>query len=170
VRHGGKLPTIGPVTFLAALLVAVAPYAIDRDRSVGPLRVGTATLAQARAQYGAPPHVARGSDPSECAAKWPSVGLDLSFLSFGGDACASGTLVYAVVSAHVWRTDRGLRVGDTTTRLRSLYPRARPRAGGWWLVTRRACKEVGGQPFAGLRARIGRGRVSAFVVSANVCE
>jgi hypothetical protein len=67
-----------------------------------------------------------------------------------------------------WRTSRGLRIGDSVTRLRRLYPRAgfhrRPLYwAGWWLVVRTS---VYGETheYPGLRARVRNGRVTAFVV------
>ena len=66
--------------------------------------------------------------------------------------------------------------GDTIARLRTLFPHAvrhtAEPAGlnGFSLVPRRACEEVGGQPYPGLLARIINGRVSALVVRTGVCE
>jgi hypothetical protein len=49
------------------------------------------------------------------------------------------------VTGKRWYTSLGLRVGDSVTKLRRLYPRAKTTAGvrgwyrrGYWLVTRRA--------------------------------
>lgn len=70
----------------------------------------------------------------------------------------------------------GLRVGDTTARLWRLYPQASRQTGGYsafrgyWLVTRRACAEVGGAPYPGLLARARNGRVTALVVATSACE
>ena len=74
-----------------------------------------------------------------------------------------------------WRTALGLRVGDTTARVRALYPKARLKTGvpgdsGYWLVTRGICAEVGGGSYPGLLARIRAGRVSAFVSRIAVCD
>jgi hypothetical protein len=159
------------VAFLLAVALATSSYTIVGDRSVGPLRVGSATLAQATAVYGPPPHVLRSGNAGACGARWPSQHLYLSFLAFGSDSCASGVLVYGVAWSRMWRTDKNLRVGDSVARLRARYPAARAHHDGWWLLTRRACKDVGGQRFPGLKARATRSRgVRAFVVSANVCD
>jgi hypothetical protein len=96
--------------------------------------------------------------------------MSLSFLRFGGGACADGGLVYATLTSRVWKTKKGLRVGDAESRLRGLYPAAAANRDGWWLVTRHACAAVGGQAFGTLKARIGRGHVTGLVVSANVCD
>jgi hypothetical protein len=62
-----------------------------------------------------------------------------------------------------WHTSRGLWVGDTVQKLRRIYPSARNRAGGWWIVTRRS--PVGtGSSYPGLLAQMRDGRVRAFVV------
>jgi hypothetical protein len=153
---------------LLAFALALTPYTIHGDRRIGALRVGTGTLAQARVVYGPPTHVRpRGQT---CGVRWSADGLYVSFLAFGADPCASGGATYAVAAGRRWRTDRGLRIGQSVTRLRALYRRAKPHRDGWWLITRHACAEVGGQPFPGLKARTAHRRVTAFVVSANVCE
>jgi hypothetical protein len=156
------------MSILLAFALALNPYTIHRDRSLGTLRVGTGTLAQARTLYGAPSAIRPRQQT--CAVRWPAAGLFVSFLEFSGDPCASGGAVYAVATGRRWHTDRGLRIGDTVARLRALYPRAKAHRDGWWLITRRACAEVGGQRFPGLKARTGRRHVTAFVVSASVCD
>jgi hypothetical protein len=158
---------------LALLTASPSPsHTINRDRAVGPVRVGSGTLAQAQAAYGAPTTI--GRRPNVCIARWRRLRLSMQFLSFTGNACGVGVLVSATAASRGWRTDRGLRVGATRSRLLALYPRAKAMPDGRWLITRRACREVGGQPFPGLKARMGRAggqrRVAAFVVSASVCD
>jgi hypothetical protein len=156
------------MSVVVALALAVAPFTIQGDRSLGPLRVGTGTLAQARAVYGSPSAVRRSGQT--CTARWSSAQLSVSFLAFDSDPCGSGVVVYAVATGRRWRTDRGLRIGDSASRLRALYPRAKAHRDGWWLIGRRACAEVGGQAFPGLKARVNRRGVTAFVVTAGVCD
>lgn len=145
---------------------------IKRDRAVGTVRIGNGTLSQATAAYGNPTSIHHR--PSTCIARWRPLRLAMQFLSFTGDPCTSGVLVFATAASRRWKTDRGLRIGATKPRLLALYPKAKAKPDGRWLITRHACKEVGGNAFPGLKAQMGgagaRRRVTAFVVSANVCE
>lgn len=156
----------------AALVTSTPPQTITADRKVGPVRIGAGTLAQARVRYGEPTLIAYR--PNVCIARWRPFRLSMQFLSFTGDPCVSGVLVYAVAASRIWITDRGLRVGQRKSRLLALYPKAKAMPDGRWLITRRACEEVGGQRFPGLRAGMGgtgaQRHVTAFFVSANVCE
>jgi hypothetical protein len=156
------------VTFLLALTLGLSSFAIHSDRAVGPVRVGFGTPAQAQAAYGAPSAIRRQGQA--CRVRWPAASLSMGFLRFDGNPCTGGVLVRAVASKRPWRTDRGLRVGNSRARLRALYPHATAHRDGWWLVTRHACAEVGGQAFAGLLARMGSRHVAAFVVTAGVCD
>jgi hypothetical protein len=155
---------------LLALAVALAlpSFTIRADQAIGPLRVGSATPVHAGAAYGAPSALRRTG--TSCTGRWHGPSLSLGFLSFDANPCASGVLVRAVATGRRWRTNRGLRVGDSRARLRSLYPGAKAHRDGWWLVTRHACAEVGGQAFPGLLARMRHRRVAGFVVSAGVCD
>jgi hypothetical protein len=153
------------MVFALSVALAFQSFTIGADRAVGPLRVGSATPAQAVAAYGPP-----SAHGTTCTGRWPTASLALGFLSFESNPCSAGVLVHAVATGTRWRTNRGLRVGDTRARLRALYPRARARRDGWWLVTRHACAEVGGQAFAGLLARMGHRRVAGFVVTAGICD
>ena len=156
------------MALLLALTLAVSPYTIQRDHAVGPLQIGTATLSQAQATYGQPTTIRYR--PSTCIARWRPLRLALFFLSFGGDPCTSGTLVFATAASNRWKTDRGLHVGNRRARLLALYPHAKAHPDGWWLITRRACKETGGNRFPALKTQMRNRRVTALVVSANICE
>jgi hypothetical protein len=154
----------------AAAASAVAPFTIQADRKVGGLAVGSGTRAQAIARFGAPS--AQKAAGSSCDVTWKRLGLRISFLEFAGDPCTTGGAVLLTITdrAH-WRTALGLRVGDTAARVKALYPKAKLHAGdGYWLVPRNSCKETGGQPYAGLLARMGSAKVTALVVTAGVCE
>ena len=159
-----------PATLLAAS--TSSPTTINRDRAVGPLRIGNGTLSEATAAYGTPTSIHHR--PSTCIARWRPLRLSMQFLSFTGDPCTSGVLVFSTAASRKWRTDRGLEVGDSKARLLTLYPNAKGKPDGRWLITRHACKDVGGQAFPGLKAQMGgtgaQRRVTAFVVSANICE
>jgi hypothetical protein len=154
--------------FALAAVLALPSFTIRADHAVGPLRVGSATPAHAVAAYGPPSALRRAG--TSCTAPWPSASLLLGFLSFDANPCSSGILVRAVATDRRWHTNRGLRVGDSRARLRALYPHATAHRDGWWLVTRHACAEVGGQAFPGLLARMGHRRVAGFVVNAGICD
>ena len=69
-----------------------------------------------------------------CTAYWSGLGLRILFTSFGGaESCGEASAQRAVVKGpagrRAWRTKRGLRVGDSLTRLRRLYPDARRKPG-----------------------------------------
>ena len=155
---------------------AVIPYVIQGDRSVGGVRIGQAHLADARARFGLP-SATRRDGPAACTASWRRLGLTLVFLDLsGGNACRNGILVRATITSRgAWRTGKGLRKGDSVTRLHRLYPRASYRRQiapwtGYWLVTRRACELGGFQRYPGLLARVRDGRVVALVAGTAACE
>jgi hypothetical protein len=167
------------VALLASVLILAAgagaapnPHLIRADHSLGPLRVGHATLADARAAYGSPTRVRRVRDV--CRAYWRNEGLSMQLLAFGRNPCRFGTLVLATTIGRSWHTAVGLRVGDPVTRIPALYPHSALHTGaevaGYWLVTRHACPDVGGGAYPGLLARRLHGHVAAFVVTAGVCD
>lgn len=133
-------------------------------------------------------HLVNG-DPSWVTASWRSLGVRMSLVTFGGMP-AGKTGCSAPASIHVstirvtgkrWLTSRTLRVGDSASRLRRLYPKAPATAGvrgwysaGYWLVTRRQrclgdCGAVQWQTAPVLTAEVKNGRVSSivFVVGAQ---
>jgi len=78
---------------------------------------------------GAPSSVENPDIPG-CAATWAGLGLRIQFESFGiASSCDDGRAQAAVVKGPngrlSWRTQRGLRVGDSLRKLRRLYPNAR---------------------------------------------
>jgi hypothetical protein len=86
-----------------------------------------------------------GKSRAESHVTWQSRGVRGDFTTLGGfprssdNACTAPAHVQpdtVEVFRGVWRTGRGLHVGDTTVRLRALYPRATLHQDGWWLVTR----------------------------------
>jgi hypothetical protein len=116
----------------------------------------------------------RGRGSEACTVRWSDIGLVVLFANFGAnDACSPGfgrvqSVVIKGSKARPWRTDRGLRLGDSLARLRLLYPATAYHSGGyypqsWWLV-------VGSSPYGQgcpcpvpvLRAKLTRGRASSF--------
>jgi hypothetical protein len=154
-----------------AVAAVAGTLVVAGDRSVGGVTVGRGTLAQATARFGAPTSQRTLGHGLTCRVTWRRLGLVVDFLDFGDHACSAGGLVTATMTSRAhWRTSLGLRVGDSTARLRALYPKARVHGDGWWLVARRACAETGASPYPGLLARMRASRVSALVVTAGVCE
>lgn len=159
-----------------AAAAAASSYVIVGDHAVGGVRIGRGTVADARAAFGAPSSL-RAQSAQICVAGWSSIGLRMTFLDFSGTPCRSGGLVIAVVTNRsAFRTTLGLRVGDSTARLKRLFPHARFRTDphapwtGYWLIPRHTCSEVGGLPYPGLLARVRAGRVAALVVQTTACE
>jgi hypothetical protein len=90
-----------------------------------------------------------------CRTVWRSLGLTI--LSFGSCPRASMT-IRVTVTGPVWRNMRGLRIGDSVGRLRSLYPLAHRGATHgtqtrWWVGLGHT-----------LSARVARGQIVAFDV------
>jgi hypothetical protein len=124
-----------------------------------------------------------GVDRAHALAKWTPLGVTIELRTYGPlpqakTACTAPDVirVHTVRATDKrWRTARGLRVGDSVTRLRALYSSAKAvhelpgwYARGYWLVTR----SVGGyEGIGGLRptapvlvAETVHGRVTAFVL------
>lgn len=133
-------------------------------------------------------HVVNG-DATRATVAWRSLGVRMSLVTFGGipagktgcSAPASIQVSTIRVTGKRWLTSRKLRIGDSTGRLRRLYPRAQATRGlhgwygaGYWLVTRRQaclgdCGDVQTVTAAVLTAEIKQGRISSivFVVGAQ---
>jgi len=113
----------------------------------------------AEAAFGSPTSRARKS--ALCAVRWARLGLEIDFASAENDPCAvqaldNATWSGARIAAGTWRTDRGLRLGDSLQTLRRLYPDAtyQSRPARWVLVSVRG--EVGTTVFLQGQARDGR--------------
>ena len=160
---------------IASAEAAPAPYVIQSDRSAGGIVIARSKPAAAIARFGRP--TSRKAEGPSCLMYWKSVKLAIRFLDFERRPCTNGVAAVVTITSRLhWRTAVGLRVGDRIARLWRLYPKASLQRGtftpfaGYWLVTRRACAEVGGAPYPGLLARARNGRVSALVVSTTACE
>jgi hypothetical protein len=160
-------------------LAAPADFTLQADRHIGafPTNAPTSVATRAKVVFGTPTSQRRIA-PNQCRLVWRGRGLAMVFLEFdtSKNPCRTGFFVQATMIGRAWHTVKGLRVGGSAARLRALYPRAPHVTGsgptdGWWLVTRRACAEVGGQRFPGLLTRMNpRNRVAAFVVQRGVCD
>jgi hypothetical protein len=159
------------LTLLGAALAALpaaagAGLVVRGDEQLAGYRVkADGTLGGAREAFGRPSRLDRTSGAT-CVAGWSSIGLRIGFYNLGGaNPCGrtTGHFSNALVAGPRWHTSRGLWVGDTARKLRRIYPSARNRAGGCWIVTRRS--PVGtGSSYPGLLAQMRDGRVRAFVV------
>ena len=158
-----------------AAFPATGVRVIQGDKNVGGIKVGRSTPPQVKQLFGTP-STSRAISAQSCLQSWKGVPLVVHFFTFEGKPCTKGVaLIVTVTGRAAWRTAVGLRVGDTTARVRALYPRARLRSGGpgdtgYWLVTRQICAEVGGGSYPGLLARMRHGRVSALVARISVCD
>jgi hypothetical protein len=178
-----RLPIVVATCALAltasAALASPAEFTLQGDNNIGGFATRTAgsTAAEAKTVFGAPTSQRRIAS-NQCRLVWRGRGLSMVFLEFdpAKNPCRTGFFVQGTMIGRAWHTVKGLRIGDSVARLRALYPRAPRVTGtgatdGWWLVTRRACAEVGGQRFPGLLARPNaRNRVAAFVVQRGVCD
>jgi hypothetical protein len=154
----------------ATVLAASAPapeIVIQGDYKLGSYAVKRdGTLRGAIAAFGAPTRVRQTSRLS-CGASWRALSLAITFYNLGGsNPCEPrfGRFGRATTTGKQWRTSKGLRVGDSLGRLRALYPRAEAHGAWRWLVVRTSPFGLGGR-YAGLAAKLTRGRVSAFLVT-----
>jgi hypothetical protein len=146
-------------------LQRIGPYYFARDAGLGHSYPGALRAFGSPSSRGADPTV-----PGVCTVRWVALGLDVRFSSPEGaaDACSPARLRQstwdgATAHARRWRTAKGLAVGDSVARLRSLYPRARysdrpPAPPAWLLVFTPG--ETG--PVVRLQAFVWDGRVTAL--------
>lgn len=159
----GLLLLVGLVaapTANAALVIKASPGGIV---SLGGFQPGRdPSLAAAVSYFGRPSFLT-----SSCRARWSRLALTIIFENFGGasrcDRLAFVTQAVRIQGRHAkrWRTIRGLRVGDSTRRVRRLYRSAQRHGGSYWLVWRRT--NLGTADYeAVLEALTRHGRVYAF--------
>jgi len=134
-------------------------------------RDGGRAFKDAVAAFGAPSSRGQSEPRSRvCSVRWESRGVDVDFVGAAG--CADAELRRQSwwfgmrLWGDDWMTDSGLRVGDTVTRIRELYPGSRyvskpPTPAYWELVARRSA-DFGRIPL--LMAQVGAGRVAAIDV------
>ena len=178
-----RLPVVVGVSVLVltttAALASPADFTLQADNHIGAFATKTlgSTATKAKTVFGAPTSQ-RKIAANQCRLVWRGRGLSMVFLEFdpGKNPCRTGAFVQGTMIGRAWHTVKGLRIGNSVARLRTLYHAAPNVTGtgpndGWWLVTRRACAEVGGDRFPGLLARVNaRNRVAAFVVQRGVCD
>jgi hypothetical protein len=171
---------IRPILFVIAVagvialpaLAASRDYTITSDTKIGRLSMQPApSLKRAKAAFGKPTRVLAIS--IACSVEWRSRGLRMNLVDLNrtGKPCQNGAAISAVMTSKKWHTTKGLHVGDSLARLRHLYPKSKFRLRvGWWLVTRKACGEVGGQPYGSLVAIVTAKHVSGLLLTIAPCE
>lgn len=168
VAVAASLGGVVPATASAAGDLVVAVDDAGRVTRLGPLRpvrgesFAESTYAATVRAFGRPGALRRGPRYF-CAARWFRHGLRIEFVDYSGAAaCVDGGFIQAVsVSSRRWRTADGLRVGDTLSDLRFVYPDATRHGRAWWLVE--AYSQIGdGGSYGALSATVSGGRVKAL--------
>jgi hypothetical protein len=139
-------------------VVVAGPHRVQR---IGSYHFRSAGYAAAARAFGRPSALV-AAGPT-CSAHWSRLGLVIAFAATAPEPCSAGALAAsgwhgATISAGPWRTDLGLRLGDSVAKLRRLYPKAQ--APAWILVS--AQGEVGRTVY--LAARVRSGRVVGLVL------
>jgi hypothetical protein len=176
--------------FLVLASLAAAPAAAAESRLIrasatfqrlGDWRVDRASTFQGAIDALGEPSSCHAREAAHVVARWADLGITVDLVTFGGlpagrtgcDEPRSIHVNWARVTGRSWFTSLGLRVGDPTSKLRRLYPRAQrnprgtwPRPSAHWLVTRRAaCVGICSTNFVTvpqLLAEVRNGRVIAF--------
>jgi hypothetical protein len=91
----------------------------------------------------------------------------MSFFAYGKTCVPERSCLYeAIATRSVWRTAKGLRIGDSRRRLYQLYPRAKARSAWRSLLIRAAYEGT----FWAVEARLVNRRVTALRVNTLSCE
>ena len=175
-----------------ALAVAGSAVSIAVGADTRPIRIGVETETIAAWRVDANPTLAAAiaalGAPTSCrklrnfggfaTVDWRQLGLRALFGTYGAGGARPCKAVRVVrldnarATGKAWRTGRGLRPGDSVTKLRRLYPQARLHpfvrgvspARGWWLVVRTS-RVPDFHRYPALLAEARRGRVTALVVN-----
>jgi hypothetical protein len=129
----------------------IGTFAVKKDGTLGGLEKA----------FGKPATLVRGKDG--CRASW-NIGLNVKLYNLAGkNPCkpATGYFSDAIMYGTGWSTDRGLRIGATTARLKALYPKAKRHGNFYWLVPR-FTQATGSYP--GLGAFVLDGKVNSLQV------
>jgi hypothetical protein len=167
---------IATVVALTALVVtssaAAAVFTIRGDWKMGSFAVKQdGKLRGAVDGFGEPSAKVRNGEV--CTVRWSQHGLRTVFYNLGGHNPCRGRYGFfsnARAKGPHWKTNRGLAIGDSESRLQNLYPKAKFHSSepgfwpaGWWLVRRQSQFGTGGH-YPGLLAHIHDGDVQAFYV------
>lgn len=151
---------------LAAAALAASPTVIQGDERIGRFAVKRdGSLGGLVDAFGRASSLRR-TGQAGCIARWRPLRMEVRLYNLGGqDPCSreGGRFGRAFLAGPQFRTSKGLRVRDPVARVRALYPRATRHGAWYWLVTRRSRFGLGGR-YAGLAAKVVRGRVVTFRV------
>lgn len=173
VRHPLVLTVLTAVALPASAQGATVEIGKTKIVRVAGFDTTDPTGKAARKAFGAPTGVDQRYGGNTCVVSWRRLGLSIVFgdLSGSNDACGDGGLADTVVikgaaGAKSFQTNKGLRVGQSVTRLRKLYPRASRHGSSRWLATGRSfigdCSPPSGCAYPIAEARTARGRVSSL--------
>lgn len=169
------------VAATALLIAATAALAATGSRTIrwangkvthiGTMKTnGSPTLTRAIRAFGTPSRK-RLSGREVCIVDWNALGLRANFVNLGvtppgATTCSAGVgkLQTVTIRGTGFRTQRGLKVGDSTARLRELHRGARLRDRSWWLATAPNPFGEPGERMAIVRANTKGGKVVNFVV------
>lgn len=121
----------------AAFVIKASPGGIV---SLGGFQPGRdPSLAAAVRYFGRPSRLT--GNRTLCTGRWGRIALTIYFANYGAGAGACNPVRLVTQSVRIqgryakrWRTTRGLRVGDSTRRVRRLYRTAQHHGGSYWLV------------------------------------
>jgi hypothetical protein len=130
----------------------------------------TPTIKRVSDVFG-PPTSRRLDGKLLCVVNWAPLKLRGNFVNLGRSragqtTCSTnvGKLQTAEIRGTSFRTQNGLRVGDSVARLRKLHPAARRHGDTWWLATARNVIGGGSGRFPIVRANVRAGKVSVLVL------
>ena len=172
----------------AALLLATATatataaprtikWANGKVTSIGALKItAQATIVRATRAFGRPSSK-RLNWLGLCVVDWASIGLrgyfdNLDLISDDLTNCSAGVgkLQSVTIRGAEFRTQRGLKVGDSVARMRELHPDVRLRGSAWWLASAPHPYGRPGERMAIVLANTQRRRVVNFVVWVGAAE
>ena len=175
MRRLAAIAIVAALLITSIALAAATPrtirWANGQVTSIGAMKTnGTPTLTRAIRAFGNPSRK-RLVGREVCVVDWNALGLRAHFVNLGVSrpgqtTCTAGVgkLQTATIRGTGFRTQRGLKVGDSTARLRELHPGARLRDRSWWLATASNPFGEPGDRMAIVRANTKGGAVSSFVL------
>jgi hypothetical protein len=166
-RYGNREATPATYRFTISrregITIETGRYSITELGRFHPKR--NASLKRAIRAFGRPSSRPSNPNTNLCKVVWRNKRLRIEFANFGGHSACSGRYGQAqsvkIGRFRKWRTSRQLWMGESTRRLRSLYPGAERQGALWWL--KEAYSPFGsGSWYPVLAARVRNGRVVGF--------
>lgn len=168
-------------TAMATATATAAPRTISwsngKVTSIGALKITRqATIGAAARAFGRPSS-RRLNWLELCVVDWRSIGLrgyfdTLDLTPSHLDDCSPGVgkLQSVTIRGAGFRTQRGLKVGDSVARMRELHPGVRLRGSAWWLADAPHPYGRSGERMAIVLAKTQRRRVVNFEVWVGAAE